>query len=141
MENEWIGKILVAVDGSEESNKAVRLAAKIAKSMGAEVTLVHVVEVKEAPSLIAEAEDKDHEGRGENILTDSAEIAWSEGVETKSVIKKGHAAGQILRLAAEYHPDMLFMGTRGLGRGVALLMGSVSRTVVQGFKGPVVIVR
>jgi nucleotide-binding universal stress UspA family protein len=136
-----VKKILVAVDGSEQSNKAVLLASRIAKSEGAEMTLLHVVDVKDAPVLMAEAEDKGQEERGQTVLLQSAELALSEDVQTRSVLRRGHVAGQVLRYANEYQPQMIFIGTRGLGRGAAILMGSVSKSVVQGAKTSVVVVR
>jgi nucleotide-binding universal stress UspA family protein len=136
-----IKRILVAVDGSEQSNKAVRLASRIAKNEGAEMTLLHVIDVKDAPVLMAEAEDKGQEERSQTVLLMSAELALSENVQTKSVLRRGHVAGQVLRYAMEYQPQMIFIGTRGLGRGAALLMGSVSKSVVQGAKTSVVVVR
>jgi nucleotide-binding universal stress UspA family protein len=138
---EKIERILVAVDGSEQSNKAVRLAATIAKCMGAELTLMHVVEMNEVPSLMAEAEDKGGEAQGRAALSDSVEIALGEGVQAKTVLRRGHAAGQILRFALEYQPQMIFTGSRGRGGATAMLMGSVSRKVTEGSKIPVTIVR
>jgi nucleotide-binding universal stress UspA family protein len=140
-EPEGIKRVLVAVDGSEQSNKAVRMASRIARNEGAEMTLIHVIEVKDAAILMAEAEDKGLEEKGQSILLQSAELALSEKVQTKSLLRRGHVAGQVLRYADEYHPQMIFIGTRGLGRGAALLMGSVSRSVVQGAKTSVVVVR
>lgn len=138
---EGIDRILVAVDGSEQSNKAVRLATRIARNEGAEMTLIHVIEIKDAAVLMAEAEDKGQEERGQTILLESAELALSEKMQTKSVLRRGHVADQVLRYAGEYQPQMIFIGTRGLGRGAAILMGSVSRSVVQGAKTSVVVVK
>ncbi len=138
---EELERILVAVDGSEQSNKAVRLAAIIAKGMGAEVTLIHVVELNELPSLMAEAEDRGGEVQGEAVLNDSVEIALGLEVQPHTVLRRGHPAGQVLRYAAEYRPQMIFTGTRGRGGATAMLMGSVSRKVSEGSTVPVTIVR
>lgn len=136
-----IKRILVAVDGSEQSHKAIRLASKIARSLGAEVTLLYVMEMKDMPTLIAEAEVNGLEQRGQNILMDGAEIALGEGVETKTKLLRGHPADQIIHYASEHHPQMVFIGTRGLGMGASLVMGSVSKAVVQRAKCSVVVVR
>ena len=136
-----IKSIIVAVDGSEQSNNAVRLASRIAASFGAEMTLLHVMDMRDMPSLIAETEDRGEEAHGQSVLSDSAELAMSQGITAKTELRKGHAVGQILRFAAEQDPQMIFIGTRGLGRGAALIMGSVSKAVVQGAKTTVVVVR
>ncbi len=138
---EDIERILVAVDGSAQSNKAVRLAARIAKCLGAELTLIHVIELNEVPSLMAEAEDKGREALGQAALSDGVEIALGLEVHPQTVLRRGQPAGQILRYAAEYRPQMIFTGTRGRGGATAMLMRSVSRKVSEGSKVPVTIVR
>lgn len=57
-------RFLVAVDGSDHSDRAVRLAATIAKGLNAEISLLYVMEMREMPTLIAEAEAVDSEQRG-----------------------------------------------------------------------------
>jgi nucleotide-binding universal stress UspA family protein len=140
-EMEEVKRILVAADGSAQSIKAVRLAAKVAKAMGAELAIVHVNEMNDMPVLMTEGEHPDEESRGQSILNDALEIAMSEGVKAHGVIKRGHAAGQILVFANEYAPQLIFMGTRGLGRTLAMVMGSVSQVVVHGAKTSVVVVK
>lgn len=140
-EQEDVKRILVAADGSQQSIKAVRLAAKITKATGAELAIVHVNEMHELPTLIAEGQNPDEELHGQRIINDALEIAISEGVNAKGVIKFGHAAGQILVYAHEYSPQLIFMGTRGQGRALAMVMGSVSQVVVHGAKTSVVVVK
>lgn len=136
-----IKRLLVAVDGSEQSHKAIRLASKIARSVGAEIMLLCVVDMKDMPTLIAEAEVNGLEKRGQNVLMDGTEIAFGEGVETKTVMLRGHPADQIVHFASEYRPQMIFVGTRGLGMGASLFLGSVSKAVVQRANCSVVVVR
>lgn len=126
---------------SAEHNRAVRLAARIAKGMGAEVMLIHVIEMREMPTLIAEAESPVKGEEGRNALSDAAEIAMSEGMPTKSILRRGHAASQINKYAAEDHAHMIFTGTWGRGGATSLLLGSVSHGIMQGAKCPVVVVR
>ncbi len=140
-EQEDVKRILVAADGSLQSIKAVRLAAKIAKATGAELAIVHVNEIHELPTLITEGQNPDEESRGQAIIYDALEIAMSEGVKAKGVIRNGHPAGQILVYANEYSPQLIFMGTRGLGRALAIAMGSVSQVVVHGANTSVVVVK
>lgn len=136
-----IKRILVAVDGSEQSLRAVRLAAKIGKGVGAEVTIINVVEISEMPALIAEAESPKKEAEGMDALSDAAEIAISEGMATKSILKWGHAASQVNKYALENRMQMIFTGSRGRGGATSLLLGSVSQGILQGAKCPVVIVK
>jgi nucleotide-binding universal stress UspA family protein len=140
-EQEDISRILVAADGSAQSIKAVRLAAKISKATGADLVIVHVNELQELPSLMTEGQNTDKGSLGQTILGDALEIAMSEGVKATGVIRNGHAAGQILVYAQEYSPQLIFMGTRGLGRALSLVLGSVSQIVVHGAKTSVVVVK
>lgn len=97
------------------------------KCVWAEVNLVHVVEMNDVPSLMAEAEDVERENQSKVIFSDSTKITIVEGVLMKTMLKRGHAADQILHCASEYRPQTIFTGTRGRGVAKAMLMGSVSR--------------
>lgn len=99
------------------------------------------MEMREMPALIAEAEGTEQEARGRSILSDSAEIAMSEGMATVGVIKRGQPANQINRYATENHMQMIFTGSRGRGGAKAFLLGSVSQGILQGAKCPVVVVK
>ncbi len=134
-------RFLVAVDGSDHSDRAVRLASAIAKGLKAEITLIYVMEMREIPSLIAEAEAGDSEEHGRSVLSDSAEIAMSDGMTTKTVLRRGQAASQVTRYANENAIQMIFTGSRGRGGAKALLLGSVSHGILQGAKCPVVVVK
>lgn len=140
-EGEELKRILVAVDGSEQSDRAVRLASKMARGLGAEVTLIHVIELSEVPTLIAEAESPGREEEGKSVLVDSAEIAVSEDVPTRLVLKRGHPADQIVRYSLESGTDLLVTGTRGRGGATSLLLGSVSHGLLQGARCPVIVVK
>ena len=136
-----VERILVAVDGSKESDRAVVLASQMSVALGAEMTLLHVVEVEEIPSLIAENEDRAREEYGQMVLGSAAKLAMSMGVTPKTAMLKGHAAAQILRYAAQEGPDLIVMGGRGLTGAKGVLMGSVSMVVSKKAECAVVIAR
>jgi nucleotide-binding universal stress UspA family protein len=140
-DNGAVERILVAVDGSKESNAAVQMASSIGRALDAEVTLIHVVEIEELPTLIAEAQDKEHEELGQLVLGSSLKLARAEGIEAKLVLRKGHPAGQILRSASEYKPNLIVMGSRGMTGAKGILMGSVSMAVSRKAACSVIIVR
>ena len=127
--NVQIKKILVAVDGSRGSLKAVNLASQIANGLGAEITLIHVTEINELPTLIDEAENGMSEERGQLVLGEAAKTAKSLGVDVNVVMRKGHTVDQILRYSSAYKPDIIIMGGRGLSKTKGILMGSVSQSV------------
>jgi nucleotide-binding universal stress UspA family protein len=136
-----VRSILVPVDGSASSRRAVTLASEMAQSFGAMLTLLHVASVKELPVLMSEVEDPREDREAELVLGEDAKIARGYGVEPSIVVRHGHTATQILRQVEKSQPDLIVMGTRGLAGAKGVLMGSVSRTVAQKAKVQVVLVR
>jgi nucleotide-binding universal stress UspA family protein len=136
-----IRSILTPVDGSPSSRRAVQLAAGMARAFEARLTLLHVVPVHEIPVLMAEAEDPREEPQATLVLGEAAKRARALGVEPEIVVRRGHPAAQILRLAEATRPDLIVMGTRALSSARSVLMGSVSRAVARRAKSQVVLVR
>jgi nucleotide-binding universal stress UspA family protein len=133
--------ILVPVDGSPSSRRAVHLAAEMARAFGARLTLLHVAPVKELPVLMSEAEDPREDQEAELVLGEEARIARGLGVEPSVVVRRGRTASQILRHVEKIRPGLLIMGTRGLTGARSILMGSVSRVISRRAKVQVVLVR
>jgi len=136
-----IRSILVPVDGSPSSRRAVRLAAEMARAFDAELTLLHVESIREFPTLIAEANAARDDEEAELVLGENAKLVRSLGTEPNVVLRRGAIANQILRVVALRRPDLIVMGTRGLTRAKGVLMGSVSQTVSRRAKSQVVLVR
>ncbi|NOR15349.1 MAG: hypothetical protein GQ544_06570 [Candidatus Aminicenantes bacterium] len=135
-----IKKVLVAVDGSEYSHKAVGYASDIALKYDCQMYLINVVRKVEIPEqLIAYANiekiEESHEyvffeEIGKRILKKAEETAKKKGVkEVHSIINKGDPANRITEFARENDIDWIFLGTRGLGRIKGLLLGSGSNKV------------
>jgi nucleotide-binding universal stress UspA family protein len=135
-----IKNILVAVDGSEHSLKAVDYAIDIALKYDCEMYLLHVVTKVEIPEELLRYADVEKiedppeylylKGIGDRILKKSEKTAKEKGVkEVRTVIKKGNPADKITEFARENNIDWVFMGSRGLGSIKGLLLGSVSSKV------------
>jgi nucleotide-binding universal stress UspA family protein len=136
-----VRSILVPVDGSPSSRRAVELAAKISSSFGASLTLLHVAPMKDFPALMAEAEDPRGTDEAQIVLGEEAKLAESLGTRPSVELRRGRVSDQILRSAAEHRPDLIIMGTRGLTGAKSVLLGSVSRVVSRRAKAQVVLVR
>jgi|HubBroStandDraft_1064217.scaffolds.fasta_scaffold20684_3 nucleotide-binding universal stress UspA family protein len=136
-----VRSILVPVDGSESSRRAVQLAAEMAHAFAAELTLLHVSPVKELPVLMVEAEDPREANEAELLLGGEAQLARKLGVESAVVLRHGRTADQILRQIAASRPDLVIMGTRGLTGARSVLLGSVSRVISRRSQAQVVLVR
>lgn len=132
-------KLLVPVDGSAYSKRAVKAAASLAECCGAAVYLLHVIRDLSLPKEIL-----DMMAAGEitasrmQILQDSADIilenaravveaAGIAGIETEC--RMGDPASQILQYASEKEVDVIVLGHRGLGPNPDLL-GGVARKIV-----------
>ncbi|HZY93126.1 MAG TPA: universal stress protein [Thermoplasmata archaeon] len=136
-----LSRILAAVDGSAPSEKALRLAGRIARALGAELMLLHVGPLREHPILLADEEIAAADGEGRAMLAKGVTIAAELGVEARTEIVQGRPAEQILRYARRYRPAVIVMGTRGLTGPKRLLLGSVSREVSEGAECSVLLAR
>lgn len=145
--------ILIATDGSDLSAKGVDQGARLAKQLGADVTIVTVTE----PwiSIGADASfgwggysnpldeyEKASHASAQKILSAAAEAAASIGVQAKTVhIPNQYPADAIVDVATETGADLIVMashGRRGLGR---LLLGSQATQVLSHSALPVLIVK
>lgn len=145
-------KVLVAVDGSRHSEKALEFTRRLLPGELNEVTVVHVI----APDELLLTPDyaalgfgtvalplRDYEEirkEAEGLLARSA--ARLQGVgRVEPVLEQGDPAQRVLHQVHERQPDLVVVGSRGLGTLPGLLIGSVSRKVLQGAGCPVLVVR
>lgn len=137
-------RILVPVDGSDYSFRAVKAASSIAEKYRSQVTLLYVVDVPArnplySPELTAFPERviDDLEREGKNVLVKAA----AEFKETKvyDLVRVGHPAGEILTEAGNGY-DLIVIGSRGLGELKGFLLGSVSDRVSHHARCPVMII-
>ena len=140
-------KMLIAVDGSEHSRRAIEAAARLARQMqSVEVVLLNVADAMvfygELPSFDLEAVERAQRQHQERLLAEALAHARACGlqqVQTQSAV--GPTAQEILRVADERGVDQIVMGTHGRGAVGSLLLGSVTQRVVHQAKVPVLLVR
>lgn len=121
-------RILVAVDGSSDSDRAIRAATDIATAHGSAVTICHVSYIPNhyREDLVAGLRDSIRED-GRRILDHAARVAAQSGVEaTTRLITKGHPADGILALAEEIDASLIVAGVRGKTEDRRTALGSVS---------------
>ena len=131
--------ILVAIDASGPSHRAVDLAADMAVKYNAQLYLLHVMRDMDLPPELSHMAEVEHiHGPrsdvltfvGKKILNDAKERAKKKGaarIETE--LKPGDPATTLIEYANAHNIDLIVMGTRGLGNVKSALMGSVSRKV------------
>jgi nucleotide-binding universal stress UspA family protein len=138
-------KIMVGLDGSTGSARALAWAIELAKALQAEIVAVHVVELLTPSALglglapIALPDDwvDDLRGRFENEWTAPLKQA---GVRYRTVFETGAPAPTLIAIAQEEKPDLIVTGSRGLGGFGELLLGSVSHQLVLHAQMPVVVI-
>jgi nucleotide-binding universal stress UspA family protein len=134
-------KILVAVDGSEASKKAIELGAALAQALGSEVVVLHVREVEVgrfggALELPADAHDLVNEHVG--TLTSAGVVAVKGEVKAATL---GRAAAEIVEEASSLGAAVIVMGSRGLSDLAATMVGSVAHKVIALSNLPVLVAR
>ena len=132
-------KLLVAVDGSSHSIKAVKVAAELAHQLKSCIVILHVIRDLPLPKEIQEMiQDGEVTESRLEILKTSAEIifesarkiAGEEGVtQIETEISEGDPATEIVAAAQNHHADPIIMGTQGLSELKSMFMGSVTRKV------------
>jgi nucleotide-binding universal stress UspA family protein len=133
-------KILCATDGSDHSNHAVGFAAKWAKQIGAELIYLTVNPVMLGRGMRTLVfEDKDVK----KALESAAQIAKSAGVKDIKCVDASarDVGGAIVAYAENNGVDHLVVGSGGKGAASRLLVGSVSKDVVNKAHCPVTVVR
>jgi nucleotide-binding universal stress UspA family protein len=141
-----VGKVLVAVDGSENSERALDFALDFADKFGYGLTVVNVSESSAAVAfagdgLASVARDlrRFHEGILEKVLAHGKSTHPSVVVST--VLREGDPATEIVAVATEGNFDVVVVGHRGLGKVKGMLLGSISEKVTRSLCSTVILVR
>jgi len=135
-------KILVGYDGSKAGNKAFDSALELAKNHNAEL---YVLTISRPPEI---GDDVETEAVIENsreyhrkLLVPLQRKTDQAGVKGYFEVAVGHPAEQIISKADQHQVDLIVVGDRGHSKFARLLLGSVSKTVVQYADRPVLVVR
>lgn len=141
-------RILVGVDFSTQSRAAVRAARGLVDRTGGELTLLHVRPISDVRAAVVEE-------RGDFLRLPSGRLAGAVSqyyeVRLAALTRRGRKKKESwkvvrgdpapsLRREADRGYDLLFMGTRGRGRGTAFLLGSTVQEVLHRSRVPVVVV-
>jgi nucleotide-binding universal stress UspA family protein len=140
------GKVLVAVDGSENSERAFDFALEYAEKFGFGLTVVNVSESSAAAAFAGDgmaSVARDLRRFHEGILEKAIEHAKSTHptVAVSTDLREGDPATEIVSSATEGNFDVVVVGHRGLGKVKGLLLGSISEKVIRSLGCTVILVR
>ncbi|MDO1447173.1 universal stress protein [Rhodocytophaga aerolata] len=148
-------KILVPTDFSEQADNALQIAAAIAAKNGAEIHLLHVLDVSlgggfgfntmgepTSTSMMDQVYIVQLIGITKKRLEDVAQnLKVASNVNVSAVVQTGHIYGSISVYAEEEKFDLIVMGTKGASGLKELLVGSNTERVVRNATCPVLSVK
>jgi nucleotide-binding universal stress UspA family protein len=137
--------ILVAIDGSDASQRALFRAAEETRVWNARLHVIYVVETGLFSSLPAdntvEIMYRVLEKEGNAVLEQAKKYAAEKGVTAITHMKQGHAGSEVVTLADKEKADLVIVGSHGKSQADRLLIGSVSTYVVTHSKITTMVVR
>ena len=150
-------RILVAIDGSEPSKRALSYAVEMAERWDAELLMLTVIprvmlpvfsdEGFGAAPLASSAGFGDYQERLRKLYEDVLRGAEEEvranhpQLKLKTRLEEGRPSTTIVRVAEEEDVDLIVIGSRGIGGITGWILGSTSRKVVDLCKKPVLVVK
>jgi nucleotide-binding universal stress UspA family protein len=140
-------RVLIGIDGSDESSAALRTAADIAQAMNAELEIVYVVprQLPAGPDAYARS-DEERRDLGEQqyaaaLLAQAERSCRRPGLDVITETETGAVAETLADVADTRRADLVVVGHRGRGTVTRALLGSVADRLVQICTRPVLVVR
>jgi nucleotide-binding universal stress UspA family protein len=133
--------VVIATDGSQGAETAVKAGARVARTIGTKAVLVYV-----RPTLGPLGEPYYQEklseqmGHARTALERANALLAEEGVEAEEETLEGSAAERVVELAQTRNALLIVVGSRGLGAVTGALLGSVSSAIIHRADRPVLVV-
>ena len=138
-----IKRIVLALDGSPESEQGLSVAQELAGALGAAITVVHVREMMLAP-VVGGVPRRIDESELEGRIREQVATLTAAGIDTDlQIVASTYAGGpahEIVEVAGQIAAGLIITGSRGLGMIQGLLVGSVAHRLPYLAKCPVLIV-
>jgi nucleotide-binding universal stress UspA family protein len=127
-------RFLVPVDGAPGSETVIPYAINLARELGSEVVLCHVVTVPSGSGASGARK------LAAQYVSDVARRFADEGIAVKTQVREGEPAAAIRKCAVEWEVEAIVMATRSRRRVEKLMLGSVADQVVRDSHLPVLLV-
>jgi nucleotide-binding universal stress UspA family protein len=135
-------RILVAVDHSAWSQRAVLAARDLAVLSDGEVWVLHLREREAGSKGLSVMDETAQEAH--DVVTEAVDVLARAGVQAEGEVRNtiyGYAARQIVADAKDHDADIIVMGSRGRGDLAGIILGSTAHKVIHLTDRPVLVVR
>jgi nucleotide-binding universal stress UspA family protein len=138
-------RIVVGLDGSSGSARALDWAIAIAKPLDAEIVAVHVFQLVPSVPAVYGLAPVPFSDEWQQQLRTEFEKEWcaplrTSGIAYRAIFEMGSPAPTLIGVAQREQADLIVTGTRGLGGFKELMLGSVSHQLVLHATVPVVVI-
>ena len=135
-------KILVPLDGSKYSEKALRRASEISIAFDSKIILLYVVEKSLPLNLLDRKEYLEILQKfGNKTLKKASDILLKKEIIAKTLLKEGNIVAEIEKVAKKENCDLIIVGNKGLGSVTRFLLGSVSNKLAQSSQCSLLIIK
>lgn len=143
-------RVLLAIDGSKFSEAAVTALTSLAKPQGTQILVLEVVEPRTfstppqmSPGYVPEQDEflKEQIGQAERSVDRTSDLLRRAGFGVDTRVVEAEIRTGILDIAAEWHADLIVLGSHGRRGLQRFLLGSVADSVARNARCSVLIVR
>ncbi len=129
--------ILLTVDGSGRSREMMNMLLQLPSMQRSQITILHAIPMQATAEGVTE-----YRLAGEKILEkERAELKLGSGNSSVAILKEGEPKDIVCQVADELKPNLLVMGSRGMGRLQSILNNSVCTYVFQLASAPMLLVK
>ena len=134
--------ILVPLDGSEDSQKALLQACDLAKNYQANLILVYVIDKPLSLNLLDRKEYLEILRKfGNKVLIKGKQTSKNKGLDVTTIMKEGNITNEIVKLAKNKKCNLIIVGSKGLGATARFFLGSVSNKLTNNSPCSILIVK
>jgi nucleotide-binding universal stress UspA family protein len=140
-------KFLVALDGSEGSKRAIKLASSLAITTKADLILTYVIDWTPYSFHTPQELEERHQRReseiqraNDSVLQPEVRALANSGLNIETIVRHGKIAETIVAIAKENKVSQIFIGRLGESHLRTMIFGSVTAALVQTSLVPVTVV-
>ncbi|MDH3192213.1 MAG: universal stress protein [Nitrosopumilus sp.] len=142
MQNYNVKKILVPLDGSQNSLRGLEKAIYFARQCGAKITGICVAYVPPKLAFVSvKGIDSTTRKKIDTFLDKAKTISAKNGVDFEGEVVSGSAEKDILDFANKWNYDLIVIGSRGAGSTDKSYIGSIANHILHNSSIPVLVVK